>query len=73
MNSYILPKTPQFKPTYNQSYFCSKTLDQYHREFNSEIFDYYGITDNDKESIEGRYKVGSYFIKCEQCKIEIVA
>ncbi|GBB99841.1 hypothetical protein RclHR1_03650017 [Rhizophagus clarus] len=48
------------------------------------IFDNYGITDetlcplckldhNDEEGIEGRYKAGSYFIKCEQRKIEIVA
>ncbi|PKY53167.1 hypothetical protein RhiirA4_471220 [Rhizophagus irregularis] len=46
------------------------------KEFSSENFDYYGITDktscllcsldhNDEESIEGRYKSGSYFIKCE--------
>jgi hypothetical protein len=63
-------------------------LDQYstlYREFSSENFDYYGITDetscplceldyNDNdESIEGRYKAGSYFIKCEQHEIEIVA
>jgi hypothetical protein len=26
---------------------------------------------DDEERIEGRYKVGSYFIKCEQCEIEI--
>ncbi|PKC55042.1 hypothetical protein RhiirA1_429686, partial [Rhizophagus irregularis] len=63
------------------------TLDQYpnlYREFSSENFDYYGITDEklcplcklehgDEESIEGRYKAGSYFIKCEQREIEIVA
>ena len=62
-------------------------MDQYpnlYREFSSENFDYYGITDktscplcdlgyNDDESIEGRYKAGSYFIKCEQREIEIVA
>ena len=55
-----------------------------YREFSSENFDYYGITDEtscplckldhgDEESIEGRQKTGSYFIKCEQRKIEIVA
>src|SRR5262249_6658499 len=69
----------QSKPTYDRSYFRSKTLDQYpalYREFSSENFDYYGITDEtscplckldhgDEESIEGRYKTGSYFIKCE--------
>jgi hypothetical protein len=75
--------------SYNCSYFCNKTLDQYptlYREFNSENFDYYGITDeascllyklnynecllckldyNDEESIESKYKAGSYFIKCK--------
>ncbi|GBC04231.1 hypothetical protein RclHR1_05580016 [Rhizophagus clarus] len=75
----------QSKP--NRSYFRNKTLDQYpalYREFSSENFDYYGITDetscplckldhNDEESIEGRYKSGSYFIKCEQHEIEITA
>ena len=51
---------------------------------NNEDLDYYGITDetscplcelghDDEESIEGRYKAGSYFIKCEQREIEIVA
>jgi hypothetical protein len=73
--------------TYDRSYFRNKTLDQYpalYREFSSENFDYYGITDetscplcklnhNDEESIEGRYKSGSYFIKCEQREIEITA
>ncbi|RIA96856.1 hypothetical protein C1645_814904 [Glomus cerebriforme] len=73
--------------TYDRSYFRNKTLDQYptlYREFSSENFDYYGITDktscslckldhNDEESREGRYKSGSYFIKCEQHEIEITA
>ena len=77
----------QSNPTCDRSYFRSKTLDQYpnlYREFSSENFDYYGITDdtscplckldhNDEEGIEGRYKAGSYFIKCEQREIEIVA
>src|ERR1043166_7841280 len=47
-NTYIPPKAPQSKPTYDRSYFHSKTLDQYpnlYREFSSENFDYYGITD----------------------------
>ena len=62
-------------------------MDQYsnlYREYSSEDFDYYSITDktlcplcklgyDDEESIEGRYKTGSYFIKCEQREIEIVA
>ena len=62
-------------------------MDQYpnlYREFSSENFDYYGITDktsyplcklkhDDEESIEGTYKAGFYFIICEQREIEIVA
>src|SRR6266487_4024331 len=59
-----------------------------YRECSSENFDYYGITDetscgdyicplcklgHDDEEIEGEYKAGSYFIKCEQREIEIVA
>jgi hypothetical protein len=79
--------SPQSNPTYDRTYFRNKTLGQYpnlYREFSSENFDYYGITDekscplckighDDEEGIEGRYKAGSYFIKCEQRKIEIVA
>ena len=83
----------QSKPTCDRTYFRNKTLDQYpalYREFSSENFDYYGITDetpcgpkrtcplcsldhDDEEIIEGRYKSGSYFIKCKQHEIEIVA
>ncbi|RGB21364.1 hypothetical protein C1646_778238 [Rhizophagus diaphanus] len=59
-----------------------------YRECSIENFDYYGITDettcgdyicplcklgHDDKEIEGRYKAGSYFIKCEQREIEIVA
>ena len=59
-----------------------------YRECSSENFDYYGITDetscgdyicplcklgHDDEEIEGMYNAGSYFIKCEQREIEIVA
>ncbi|CAB4493174.1 unnamed protein product [Rhizophagus irregularis] len=59
-----------------------------YRECTCENFDYYGITDeascedyicplcklgHDDEEIEGEYKVGSYFIKCEQREIEITA
>ena len=79
--------TSQSNSTYDRTYFCNKTLDQYpnlYREFSSENFDYYGITNDtscplcklghdDEESIEGRYKAGSYFIKCEQREIEIIA
>ena len=78
---------PGINLTYDRSYFRIKTLDQYptlYREYSSEDFDYYGITDetlcplcklghDDEESIEGRYKAGSYFIKCEQREIEITA
>jgi hypothetical protein len=73
--------------SYDRSYFRNKTLDEYpnlYREFSSENFDYYGITNEklcplcklehgDEESIEGTYKAGSYFIKCEQREIEIIA
>ncbi len=82
-----VPSASQSKPIYDRSYFRNKTLDQYpalYREFSSENFDYYGITDetscplcsldhDDEESIEGMYKSGSYFIKCEQREIEITA
>ena len=59
-----------------------------YRECSCENFDYYGITDetscgdyicplcklgHDDEEIEGMYNAGSYFIKCEQREIEIVA
>src|SRR4051794_37629078 len=77
----------QSKQIYDRSYFHNKVLDQYpnlYREFSSENFNYYGITDkiscslckldhNDEESIESRYKAESYFIKCKQREIEIVA
>ena len=69
---------PGINLTYDRSYFRNKTLDQYpnlYREYSSEDFDYYGITDktscllyklgHNKKSIEGRYKARSYFIKCE--------
>jgi hypothetical protein len=73
--------------TYDHAYFRNKALDQYpnlYREFSSENVDYYGITDktscplckldhDDEEGIEGRYEARSYFIKCEQHEIEIVA
>src|SRR5688572_227382 len=81
------PSIPRTNSTYDRAYFRNKILDQYpnlYREFSSENFDYYGVTDeiscplcklkhDDEESIEGRYKAGSYLIKCEQREIEIVA
>ncbi|CAB4496082.1 unnamed protein product [Rhizophagus irregularis] len=65
-NVLSVSSSSQSKPTYDRSYFCNKTLDQYpnlYREFSSENFDYYGITDEklcplcklehgDEESIE---------------------
>ncbi len=82
------PPIPQSEsPVHDRTYFCNKTLDQYpnlYREFSSEDFDYFGITNekicplcklehDDEESLEGRYKARSYFIKCEQREIEITA
>ncbi|RIA82547.1 hypothetical protein C1645_835200 [Glomus cerebriforme] len=93
VNVSTTSRSPIPRTTYDQSYFRNKTLGQYptlYREFSSENFDYYGITDetscdpkrtcplcsldhNDEKSIEGKYKAGSYFIKCEQHEIEIIA
>ena len=83
----IPPISQPNSPTYDRAYFRNKALDQYpnlYREFSSENVDYYGITDetscplckldhDDEEGIEGRYEARSYFIKCEQRDIEIVA
>ncbi|POG73798.1 hypothetical protein GLOIN_2v1582864 [Rhizophagus irregularis DAOM 181602=DAOM 197198] len=83
----IPPISQPNSPTYDRTYFRNKALDQYpnlYREFSSEKFDYYGITDetscplckldhDDEDGIEGRYETRSYFIKCEQREIEIVA
>ncbi|CAB4490487.1 unnamed protein product [Rhizophagus irregularis] len=69
--SSITHQANRNNPTYNHIYFCNKILDQYsnlYREFNSENFDYYGITDgtsyplckldhDDEESIYRRYQV----------------
>src|SRR6266536_2306597 len=63
--------SPQSNPIYDRTYFHNKILDQYptlYREFSSENFDYYGIT-NEKicplckleHSIESTYKAKSYF------------
>ncbi|GBB86236.1 hypothetical protein RclHR1_12680002 [Rhizophagus clarus] len=85
--SSVTPQASKTSLTYDHAYFRNKALDQYpnlHREFSSENFDYYGITDetscplckldhDDEEGIEGRYEARSYFIKCEQREIEIVA
>jgi hypothetical protein len=87
MSQANVPSTSQSNPTYDRAYFRNKALDQYpnlYREFSSENVDYYGITDetscplckldhDDEEGIEGRYEARSYFIKCEQHEIEIVA
>ena len=85
--SVLLASIPKINLTYDWSYFYNKILDQYfnlYREFSSKNFDYYGIINekicplcelehDEEESLEGRYKAGSYFIKCEQCEIEITA
>ncbi|CAG8593431.1 13445_t:CDS:10, partial [Ambispora gerdemannii] len=71
--------------THNHVYFRNKTLKQYpnlYREDSDGNDDYYGITDeslcplckidhDDDNGIEGRYEIGSYYIKCEQRGIEI--
>ena len=84
----VVPPIPQPETlVHDRFYFRNKTLDQYpnlYREFSSEDFDYYGINDetlcplckldhDDEEGIDGMYKSGSYFIKCEQREIEITA
>src|SRR6266498_2597627 len=56
--SVSLTSIPRINLTYDQSYFRNKTLDQYpslYREFSSENFDYYGITDK---------------ISCPLCKLD---
>jgi hypothetical protein len=49
--SPVTSQTSRINPTYDHTYFRSKTLNQYptlYREFSSENFDYYGITHNFK-------------------------
>ncbi|RIA85038.1 hypothetical protein C1645_831411 [Glomus cerebriforme] len=48
VNVSTTSRPPIPRTTYDRSYFCNKTLGQYptiYREFSSENFDYYGITD----------------------------
>jgi hypothetical protein len=87
-NILSLPQSnPTYDCTYFRNKILDQYPNLY-REGSSENFDYYGITDetsyrnyicplcklgHDDEEIEGRYKAGSYFIKCEQREIEIVA
>ncbi|RIA85526.1 hypothetical protein C1645_830685 [Glomus cerebriforme] len=66
----VTPQTIRTSLTYDRAYFRDKALDQYsnlYREFSSENFDYYGITDetsyplykldhDDEEGIEGDMK-----------------
>ena len=71
---------PRTNPTYDQSYFRNKILDQYpnlYRECSIENFDYYGITDEIScedyicllcklgHDDEEIEGAGSYFIKCK--------
>uniref|UniRef100_U9T5Z0 Uncharacterized protein n=1 Tax=Rhizophagus irregularis (strain DAOM 181602 / DAOM 197198 / MUCL 43194) TaxID=747089 RepID=U9T5Z0_RHIID len=47
--SSVIPQISRTSLIYDRTYFCNKTLDQYpnlYREFSSENFDYYGITDD---------------------------
>jgi hypothetical protein len=73
----------QSNPIYDRTYFRNKTLDQYptlYREFSSENFDYYGITDetscplcklghNDEESIEGSIKLDLTLLNVNSAKL----
>ena len=75
--------------THNRAYFRNKMAEQYpdlYWEGRDGNKDYYGITDEslcplcksdhyEDKDIKGRYKNGSYFIKCEQrgIKTEITA
>ncbi|CAG8639101.1 14508_t:CDS:10 [Cetraspora pellucida] len=62
-NTYIPLKAPQSKPTYDRSYFHSKTLDQYPNLYQEDH--------NDENDIKDKYEIGSYNLKCEQCGIKI--
>ncbi|CAG8775083.1 20091_t:CDS:2, partial [Racocetra fulgida] len=83
-----ISSTPQVSiQTHDRAYFRNKILWSYsdlYKEFSSENFDYYGIHEGslcrvcrqsheEGQSIKGRYKAGSYFIKCGQQEIEITA
>ena len=81
------PNSPTYDRAYFRNKILDQYPNLY-RECSCENFDYYGITDetscgdyicplcklgHDDEEIEGEYKAGSYFIKCEQREIEITA
>ncbi|GBB88929.1 hypothetical protein RclHR1_15540008 [Rhizophagus clarus] len=89
MSQANVPSASQSKPdhSYFRNKILDQYPNLY-RECTCENFDYYGITDetscgdyicplcklgHDDEEIEGEYKAGSYFIKCEQREIEITA
>ena len=77
-----LPKK-QINHKNNHANFLKKTLEQFpnlYYECSSENFDYYGITSETlcplckldhegEEGIEGKYKNGFYYIKCEVSEI----
>ncbi|CAG8623169.1 6531_t:CDS:2 [Ambispora gerdemannii] len=81
----ILSASQPKNPKNVRANFRNKILERYpdlYYECSSENFDYYGITDkticplckldhDDDGDIEGRYEIGSYYIKCEQRGIEI--
>ncbi len=84
--SFASQSKPAYDHFYFHNKILDQYLNLY-RECSSGNFDYYGITNEtscgdyicplyklgyDDEEIEGKYKAGSYFIKCEQCEIEIV-
>ncbi|CAB4442420.1 unnamed protein product [Rhizophagus irregularis] len=89
MSQANVPSASQSKPdhSYFRNKILDQYPNLY-KECSCENFDYYGITDetscgdyicplcklgHDDEEIEGEYKAGSYFIKCEQREIEITA
>ncbi|RHZ85026.1 hypothetical protein Glove_73g8 [Diversispora epigaea] len=81
----IPPTFKPNNPVHTHANFRNKTLEQYpdlYWEGSDENDDYYGIIDeslcplckldhDDDDGIEGRYEIGSYYIKCEQRGIEI--
>ncbi|RHZ46150.1 hypothetical protein Glove_632g23 [Diversispora epigaea] len=85
VSSLSVPQ-PQKTLAYTHAYFRNKLLEQYpnlYKEYSDGNDDYYGINaeslcplckleHENEEGIEGEYKDGSYYIKCEVSEISIV-